>query len=156
MYPRNVSTVPSIFTTFFSEPTIKFHGVGRDVTGVELSYPSMPDWNLPQLTSYACPFLRSATLHPQDDVRTDIDFEYYLRNNSLTSSTVFASQKWMGLYRVADYAISNYYHRLGLSGKDGLPESTQDGLLVLAVEVVKDLRVRLLNTTRYVLPYRAH
>ncbi|KLO09035.1 hypothetical protein SCHPADRAFT_582783 [Schizopora paradoxa] len=48
--------------------------------------------------------------------------------------TVFASHQWMALYRVSDYALSNYYHGHGLHGRgrNVLPELTRDGWLVLS------------------------
>ena len=70
--------MPSIFQTFFSEPKIKFRTVGKNVTGVEGEYPALLGWNLEYLSTYACLFLQSAVENPpRDDVKTQIDLEYY-------------------------------------------------------------------------------
>ncbi len=118
---RYADRVPVIFTTFFAVPTIKFHRVGKAISGVEFTYPPISGWNLSHASSYSCPFLLSADRCIWD--RCSIP---------PLEQSVFGDDKWIALYRIADYALSNYRHGRGLSHKDGLTEFNRVDLLLLA------------------------
>ncbi len=53
---------------------------------------------------------------------------------------MFTDNTWIALYRVADYALSNYCHGRGLSNRDGLTESIRVDLILLARMSVQILR----------------
>ncbi len=134
---RRFAKLPIVFTTFFAVPTVTFHRVGKVISGVEFSYPPMSGWNLVHASSYSCPFLISAIantrpFHGRQLTTASHLLEYY-ESRSPLSRSVFGVDRWIALYRVSDYALSNYHRRgLGLSSRDGLAESTRGELLLLA------------------------
>ncbi len=142
---RNASHVPKIFTTFFAVPTIRPHRVGKVISKVQFSYPPVTGWNISHASLYSCQFLSAVT-----DVKnrygllaTASDLNLYCKEhgqgNSLEHS-VFTDNTWIALYRVADYALSNYCHGRGLSNRDGLTESIRVDLILLARMSVQILR----------------
>ncbi len=132
---RHAEDVRIIFTTFFAVPTIRYHRVQKMISRVEFTYPPMSGWNLSHASSYCCPFLLSADRRIRDRLsRSSPNYSPFLEQS------VFGIDTWMALYRVADYALSNYRRGRGLSNRDGLTASTRVDLLFLARMAVQLLR----------------
>ncbi len=128
---RYASHAPIVFTTFFSVPKIRFHRVGKAISGVEFTYLPMSGWNLSNASSYSCPFLLSAAKYGK-----------ICRSTPPLEQSVFGNDTWIALYRVADYALSNYRRGGGLSNRDGLTKSTRDDLLLVARMSVQLFKLR--------------
>ncbi len=113
---RNTSQVPVNFTTFFAVPTIRFHRLGRTISGVEFTYPPVRRWDLSHASSYSCPFLIAAIR--DTNIRgvffenaSGHDLPSYCKEDGQGTPlehSVFTDDMWVALYRVADYALSNY------------------------------------------------
>ncbi len=125
--------VPIVFATFFAIPKIRFHRVGKVISGVEFTYPPLSRWNISHASSYSCSFSLGANEHT---FGSNWCYVY------TPEHSVFRDDTWIALYRVADYALSSYCRGRGLSNRDGLTESTRDDLLLLVRRSVRILPKR--------------
>ncbi len=106
----------------------------------------MSGWNIGHATSYTCPFLISAVTDVQNwytQLATARDLPSYCKEygqETALGQSVFTDDMWIALYRIADYALSNYLRGRGLSFRDGLTGSTRVDLLLLAGMSVQVLR----------------